>query len=75
MGTLTPLHDELDASLNRILDHDTVAALHSQARREFLDSYSSDASTVMQWLEPHLKKAREDALPHRYMRPDPEDDA
>ena len=57
------------------LDHDTVAALHSQARREFLDSYSSDASTVMQWLEPHLKKAREDALPHRYMRPDPEDDA
>lgn len=56
------------------LDHETVAALHNQARREFLDSYSSDASTVMRWLEPHLKKAREDALPHRYTRPAPEDD-
>lgn len=56
------------------LDHDTVAALHSQARREFLDSYSSKASIVMRWLEPHLKKAHEDSLPHRYTRPDPGDD-
>ena len=51
MDTLTPLHDELDASLNRILDR--------------IDT---------QVLEAHLKKAHEDDLPHRYMRPDPEDD-